>query len=220
MKKCNEVKELYVVELTELMIPDPTSQIMPDHSSNHLKRLQDITNNEEILQKKLRIQEENDIIISIMKTTPALQLPREKSDIISAKSTDTIRHIFKKLISNKILSAPIYDKEVENWLGFIDLRDILASVVNLDKENVIIDDNIPLLGHKSLFLSQDPSFIIDMSKRNPFIPLLKNASIYDALKILVVENVHRIPILDDETGSILEIVSQSLVLKFLYLNIG
>lgn len=39
------------------------------------------------------------------------------------------------LSTNNILSAPVFEKETNNFLGFVDMMDLLANVVSFYKEN-------------------------------------------------------------------------------------
>jgi hypothetical protein len=57
--------------------------------------------------------------------------------------------------------VPVYDKEMETYLGFVDMLDILTAVVSIEKDNrVDIDDTIPLLEHEMLFTCTDIGWLI------------------------------------------------------------
>ena len=46
------------------------------------------------------------------------------------------------------------------------------------------------------------------------------ASLYDAVRILLGEKIHRLPVLEGETGNPISIVTHKRILHFLYANVG
>jgi len=60
--------------------------------------------------------------------------------------------------------------------------------------------------------------ISDLSKNDPFMPIIKSANLYQAIEILAKFGIHRVPITDDEQ-KIEAILSQSAVVKFLFDNL-
>lgn len=53
--------------------------------------------------------------------------------------------------------------------------------------------------------------------RRPFIYLRPDDSLYDAVKILTQNRVHRLPIIDPHTGNVTCIVTHKRILRYLYL---
>lgn len=53
--------------------------------------------------------------------------------------------------------------------------------------------------------------------QRPFCSIDPHASLFDAIKALVQEKVHRLPVVDPETGNVLYILTHKRLLKFLFL---
>jgi len=71
---------------------------------------------------------------------------------------------------------------------------------------------------KRQFNSKTLFDISDLSKNDPFMPIIKSANLYQAIEILAKFGIHRVPITDDEQ-KIEAILSQSAVIKFLFDNL-
>lgn len=56
--------------------------------------------------------------------------------------------------------------------------------------------------------------------RRPFIFLRPEDSLYDAVKILTQNRVHRLPIIDPHTGNVTCIVTHKRILRYLYLFVS
>ncbi len=56
--------------------------------------------------------------------------------------------------------------------------------------------------------------------RRPFVYLKPDDSLFDAIKILTVNRVHRLPIIDPATGNVTCIVTHKRILRFLYLYVS
>jgi 5'-AMP-activated protein kinase regulatory gamma subunit len=53
--------------------------------------------------------------------------------------------------------------------------------------------------------------------QKPFCTIDPYASLFDAIKTLIQEKVHRLPVIDPETGNVLYILTHKRILKFLFL---
>jgi len=86
-------------------------------------------------------------------------------------------------------------------------------------------------GFKSLFTFQarmnelEESMIIRWrevlsDKYRPFISITPDASLHDAVKLLIRTKVHRLPVIDPVAGNALYIITHKRILKFLYLFVS
>lgn len=57
-------------------------------------------------------------------------------------------------------------------------------------------------------------------KIKPFVFIEPDASLYDALKTLINNHVHRLPVIDRVTGNALYILTHKRILRFLYLCVS
>jgi len=121
-----------------------------------------------------------------------------------------VQSVFEKLITNKILSTPCYDPMAQKYVGFIDLADIVYFLLdNLSEEQI-------RTGHKApdALVNTPCKSIKNLSKRNKFSPVQKDASV-EALLDLVEPWLHRVPVIN-ETGEVIGVVSQSSIVQYIY----
>jgi len=150
-------------------------------------------------------------------STPAGSLFPERNHIISVWSSDTLSTAFKKMISNNILSVPVYDQVRRNYTHFLDMVDVVAfavSQVNADPTTPHTTDPKQLMD-VPILQTVTCGKVADLSKRNPFFPVESGAPLLEALNLMVKWKVHRIPIVDAE-GELITIISQSQLSSFVY----
>lgn len=58
-------------------------------------------------------------------------LPENEERLIIANWDDKVADVLKRLSDNKILSVPIYNRNVQRYTSYIDLVDILVHALNV-----------------------------------------------------------------------------------------
>jgi len=53
----------------------------------------------------------------------------KKGKVIEVLSSDTLTHGFSLLVEHGILSAPVWDVENKQYIGFLDMRDLVSFAV-------------------------------------------------------------------------------------------
>jgi len=138
-----------------------------------------------------------------------------KDDIVCFSKNEPLTNVFKGLVENRILSAPVFDPIRHTHTGFVDLVDIVAFFVTGLKGG---DETCELEAAKA-FSSEKCAAVCDLSGRNPFCPVEGMAPLLSAIHMMAKWRVHRIPVIDSE-GELITILTQSHVVKFLYLNMS
>lgn len=54
----------------------------------------------------------------------------------------------------------------------------------------------------------------------PLVSIAPDASLYDAIKILIHNRIHRLPVIDPLTGNVLYILTHKRILRFLFLYVS
>jgi len=134
-------------------------------------------------------------------------------DVIVVSSHETPIHGFEKLLKNNILSAPVFDESTKQYIGFLDVRDLVSYAV-------FAFNNHNTIAYKGL--SQGPIFhtLVDdvtvtyLARRNPFKSVPIGSSLYEVAKMLK-DGIHRVPVVDPATGAVVKIISQSSVIQVL-----
>jgi len=126
--------------------------------------------------------------------------------------------VFKGLVKQNFLSAPVLMKTKHRWYGFIDIGDIVQFYVEnfgdqLGNEGKQVWD---LLAEKEGFLDKtvDDVMKYPLSKKNPFHPIGLGYSLFYALETLArEEELHRVPIIDSERN-LKSVLTLSQVIEF------
>lgn len=172
-------------------------------------------------------------VSEFLKDTTALSIiPAEERGKIEAVNASHIASEALSILSKKDkLSAPVYDKELDAYVGFVDYLDMASLVVDIvqqllkelypnkeimslqagEKEKIVHEAKIR-------FNSKKIFDIADLSKTDPFMPIHKSSTLYQAIEILAKFGIHRVPIIDDDQ-KIEAILSQSSIVDFLFSNL-
>jgi len=138
---------------------------------------------------------------------------------VTVKSTDSPYNGFKTLIDNHILSAPVFDVVAKKYTGFLDMRDLVSFVIFVDDDQSSEVPNnlqdIVLHGAKLFKVPVDGVTCTYLSRRNPFHPVSTTDSLLVAVEILA-KGIHRVPVVDQKSGEVVNIISQSSVIQFLH----
>lgn len=157
--------------------------------------------------------------------TPVVDLIPKGQKVIAISAKDTLPAAFKTLANNNIYGAPVVDPNTQEYYGFLDMVDIVTFIVHILCEdpvqgrrhqkyhNVEDEDFYRLLEQVEKFDLERVVNVVDLSKRNPMIPLKKNAPILDAINIFAKTRVHRIPLV--EGNQVVNILTQSAVIDWL-----
>lgn len=59
-----------------------------------------------------------------------------------------------------------------------------------------------------------------LKDKKPLINISPDASLYEAIKTLIHNRIHRLPVIDSETGNVLYILTHKRILRFLFLYVS
>jgi len=127
--------------------------------------------------------------------------------MIEAKTTTNALDGFNLLISNNILSIPLFDDTQGTFTCFLDLMDILWFLTK---------DSIEDLNNEEKLKQKTCGQIADYSKLDPFIKITSDTNLIRVLQTVSQDcmSLHRMPVVNSE-GKLISIVSQSLLVRFL-----
>jgi CBS-domain-containing membrane protein len=167
------------------------------------------------------------------KTVDDLMPP--KGVVVCVDSSDKIADAFKTLVSHQIQSAPVFDARSKKFTSLVDLSDILAATLLLVENQAngeklaelllrcLKDPKQPdpdvskLLSTENLFKSIEVKDLSNLSEANPFKPVLAGTNLYDCVRHMLTERIHRTPVLEGD-GHLSNLISQTSVLYLLYQN--
>jgi len=141
-------------------------------------------------------------------------LPQGGMNIVEIDSDATVPQAFQVLSKFNISSAPVVRRSTGEYLGFIDMLDIVTFIVKIFKETELLgEDFYALLEQEARFTLEFAGAIADLSRRNPFCPVQKGSSLAKALELLGKNHVHRIAIVDKQR--VVAILTQSAAIAWL-----
>jgi len=137
---------------------------------------------------------------------------------IELPSSATLIEGFETLINNNILSAPVYMVDTLEYIGFLDIRDLVSFVVYVyDQQKVTNDSRLGDLIRYGIGQFTTPTTdgvtISYLARRNRFKPVLHTDNLLEVVKLLA-KGLHRVPVLG-ENGRVVNIVSQSTIISLL-----
>jgi CBS domain-containing protein len=142
----------------------------------------------------------------------------KSNKILVLSSEDTVPDALKKLIEMNIVSAPVIDEKSKEFLGLLDVVDILAFVVSIFDNHSHEHEHEGNL-FKSLTASEkyskQPIGEITNIMQNTVTPVKVGTSLLEVLDIFLA-GAHRVPVITEE-GKLISILTQ--VLFFLTFNL-
>lgn len=158
--------------------------------------------------------------------TPCKELIKQQN-LIVIDSKDTLINGFRALVKNKISSAPVFDKQANEYVGMFDYRDVLEYLLLVfhekefsaesEEEEFVLSEIVKKAseGHELTM-----KYAADLSRKNPFISVDENDSIESVVKhMMVPKHVHRVNVTDKEKR-VVGIISQTDILNFVSRHIN
>jgi len=148
-------------------------------------------------------------------TVKAIEAPES---VIVIDSKENLHDAFQKLLDNNILSAPVHDKEKNEFIGFLDVRDLVSFVVFVYDEQKVTDNTRlrDLIQHGTgqfKMPTTDGVTVSYLARRNRFVSVATDAPL-ERVSELLAKGVHRVPVLNPQ-GKVVNVVSQSSIVKYL-----
>jgi len=140
------------------------------------------------------------------------------------KREDTIVDVWKGLIKNNFWSCPVLQKTKNKYYGFVDLMDILHTIIELYGKQRLEEDSDFWDGNAKdeIFQAKTVKDVMTypMSRENPFHPVTKGYSLFAAFELLAREHgLHRVPVVDSER-KLVNMITQTQIVQFLNKNIN
>eukprot|EP01118_Nematostelium_gracile_P017977 TRINITY_DN782_c0_g1_i2.p1 TRINITY_DN782_c0_g1~~TRINITY_DN782_c0_g1_i2.p1 ORF type:complete len:297 (+),score=49.03 TRINITY_DN782_c0_g1_i2:52-942(+) len=132
------------------------------------------------------------------------------SQVYVAKANDSLPKVLKLITRHKIHCVPVYDDSQKKYVAFVDLIDFACHIGRTYIENEIIEGSVlRMLEEESHYVV---SQVANESHRNPYRVLNQNATIGQALDILIGEKLHRLALVDSN-NDVKHLVTSSNILN-------
>jgi len=141
---------------------------------------------------------------NFLESTRIEKLIPSRKIILVSKDT-TVEETLKLMAANQLISLPVQDKQVNKFIGMFDVLDLVALALSfLEKKNDPLTE----------FHKMPVGKVINFSTCDVFSPMSAELSLWHLVETFT-RGIHRIPVTNKEGGEIINIVSQSTVIKFL-----
>jgi len=140
------------------------------------------------------------------------------ASIVVIDGKDNLYDAFQKLLDNNILSAPVHDKEKNEFIGFLDVRDLVSfGDVGNDEQKVNGNPRLrDLIQHGTgqfKMPTTDGVTVSYLARRNRFVSVGSDAPLSRVSELLA-KGFHRVPVVDAQ-GKVINVISQSSIVKYL-----
>ncbi|XP_053272889.1 5'-AMP-activated protein kinase subunit gamma-1 [Pleuronectes platessa] len=127
---------------------------------------------------------------------------------------DTKLHVktaFFALVANGLRAAPLWDSKVQRFVGMLTITDFI-NILNCYYKSPLVQMH-QLESHRietwrDVYLPYSNHFLISISPE---------ASLFDAVYSLLKHKIHRLPVIEPESGNVLHILTHKRILKFLHI---
>lgn len=154
----------------------------------------------------------NQIFSYFMKHKFCYDIMPKSAKVVVFDTQLLVKKAFFALIYNGVRSAPLWDSKNQKFIGMLTITDFILILQKYYREpNAKIEE---LEEHK---LETWREVLKEYNR--PFIFLKPEDTLFDAIKVLCSNKVHRLPIIDPITGNVVCIVTHKRILRFLYLFI-
>lgn len=124
-----------------------------------------------------------------------------------------VKKAFFALVYNGVRAAPLWDSTLQDYVGMLTITDFINILHKYYKTKDVRMDELE--EHK-IATWRD----VLKEKQKPFVWIGPDFSLYDAIKALITNHVHRLPVVDRMTGNAIYILTHKRILRFLYLYLN
>ncbi|XP_016533620.1 5'-AMP-activated protein kinase subunit gamma-1 isoform X3 [Poecilia formosa] len=131
-------------------------------------------------------------------------------------TTLQVKKAFFALVANGLRAAPLWDSKLQRFVGMLTITDFINILHCYYKSPMV--QMYGLESHKietwrgdslqNVYLKSPTQFLISISPQ---------ASLFDAIYSLLRYKIHRLPVIDPESGNVLHILTHKRILKFLHI---
>uniref|UniRef100_A0A3P8Z1S8 CBS domain-containing protein n=1 Tax=Esox lucius TaxID=8010 RepID=A0A3P8Z1S8_ESOLU len=123
-------------------------------------------------------------------------------------TTLQVKKAFFALVANGLRAAPLWDSKKQRFVGMLTITDFINILHRYYRSPLV------RIGEIQKFLIQAFFHIYCPSHPNVISP---DASLFDAIYLLLRYKIHRLPVIDPVSGNVLHIITHKRILKFLHI---
>ncbi|XP_053471124.1 5'-AMP-activated protein kinase subunit gamma-1 isoform X3 [Ictalurus furcatus] len=122
-----------------------------------------------------------------------------------------VKKAFFALVANSLRAAPLWDSKLQRFVGMLTITDFINILHRYYKSPLVqiyeLEDH-KIQTWRDVYLQYYSQSLISITPE---------ASLFDAVYSLLKHKIHRLPVIDPESGNVLHILTHKRILKFLYI---
>ncbi|XP_063808773.1 5'-AMP-activated protein kinase subunit gamma-1 isoform X3 [Pseudophryne corroboree] len=154
---------------------------------------------------------ESGVYTRFMKNHKCYDLIPISSKLVVFDTSLQVKKAFFALVSNGVRAAPLWDSKKQSFVGMLTITDFINILHRYYKSSMV--QIYELEEHK--IETWRELYLQDSFK--PLVSISPNASLYDAVSSLIMNRIHRLPVISPDSGNTLYILTHKRILKFLKL---
>ncbi|KAK9888381.1 hypothetical protein WA026_000631 [Henosepilachna vigintioctopunctata] len=163
----------------------------------------------DILEKE---EDESQIFVKFFKFHKCYDLIPTSAKLVVFDTQLLVKKAFFALVYNGVRAAPLWDSTNQEFVGMLTITDFIKILRMYYKSASVAMEELE--EHKL------DTWRRVLQDQRPLIYIGPDASLYDAIKTLIHNRIHRLPVIDPETGNVLYILTHKRILRFLFLYIN
>ncbi|KAK7602449.1 hypothetical protein V9T40_008038 [Parthenolecanium corni] len=158
-------------------------------------------------------EDESQIFVKFFKFHKCYDLIPTSAKLVVFDTQLLVKKAFFALVDNGVRAAPLWDSVHQQFVGMLTITDFIKILQKYyTSSNVTMDE---LEEHKlETWKSALPG------QHSAMISIGPDVSLYEAIKVLIHNRIHRLPVIDPYTGNVLYILTHKRILRFLFLYIN
>ena len=157
-------------------------------------------------------EDESQIFVKFFKFHKCYDLIPTSAKLVVFDTHLLVKKAFFALVYNGVRAAPLWDSGRQEFIGMLTITDFIKILqMYYTSPSVTMDE---LEEHEL-----DTWRKVLKDQVHPLVSISPDASLYEAIKTLIQNRIHRLPVIDPDTGNVLYILTHKRILRFLFLYI-
>lgn len=155
-------------------------------------------------------EDENLVFVKVFRCYRCYDLIPVSAKLVVFDTQLLVKKAFFALVHNGVRAAPLWDSSKQNFVGMLTITDFIHILRTYYKSPLVQMEELE--EHKIETWRN-----VLKEKCKPLVSIEPDASLFDAIKTLIHNKVHRLPVIDPHTGNVLYIITHKRILRFLFL---
>ncbi|XP_053623627.1 uncharacterized protein LOC128682795 isoform X2 [Plodia interpunctella] len=158
-------------------------------------------------------EDESQIFVKFFKFHKCYDLIPTSAKLVVFDTQLLVKKAFFALVYNGVRAAPLWDSQRQKFVGMLTITDFIKILqMYYTSPDVAMEE---LEEHRLETWRQ-----VLKGSVMPLVCIGPDSSLFDAIRMLITNRIHRLPVIDPDTGNVLYILTHKRILRFLFLYIN